>query len=650
MSDRFAAMRRFSPALIAAVVCGALLISFWVRSQSAVRGKSSTYDEPMHALGAWVHWHQGDWRINYEDPPLWHYWAALPNGSNAIKVDYDAPRWKLMASEWEQQWTWAVDTLYRTPGNDGEAFVQRSRSMMIVIGVAVGAMLAWWGYRVGGTVCAATAVTLFALDPNFLGHSALVKNDVSMALCTTCLCFALWKMGVRLTPFNLAGAAISCAAAMGTKFSGVLLAPLFTLLLIAARVALPQPWQVFKWSIEKWWQRALAGASSLVVIGIVSYAGVWVAYGMQFGAMPDPSKRMNTPYIFEQAKSGQTRAAIGNFTAADQADPKTVERLNAQYAQLWENWKPDRVLSSLKWLLDRELFPEAWLNGLMFVQARSYLRGSYLDGEKSIVGFRSYFPLAMAYKTPLATILALLGAAILCAYLMVRSRQAAQRARTRPNILNGMWLASCIGLPVMVYMAISINSNLNIGFRHVLPIYPLLFLATAAGVAAGWKRWKRPTIAVATALGLGLAAESFAIAPDYITFFNIAAGGQRGGLQRLGDSNLDWGQDLPLLAEYVKDPQNVGAALYLCYFGMVDPQFYGIRYLNMPGGYELNPQAISPTAGSIVAISATKLQGVYMTDELHEQYKAYMNVEPSVILGGTIYIYDLRKRQLPAAR
>jgi len=149
---------------------------------------------------------------------------------------------------------------------------------------------------------------------------------------------------------------------------------------------------------------------------------------------------------------------------------------------------------------------------------------------------------------------------------------------------------------------------------------------------------------------LGLAAESFAIAPDYITFFNIAAGGQRGGLQRLGDSNLDWGQDLPLLADYVKDPQNVGAALYLCYFGMVDPQFYGIRYLNMPGGYELNPQAISPTAGSIVAISATKLQGVYMTDELHEQYKAYMNVEPSVILGGTIYIYDLRKRQLPAAR
>ena len=162
-----------------------------------------------------------------------------------------------------------------------------------------------------------------------------------------------------------------------------------------------------------------------------------------------------------------------------------------------------------------------------------------------------------------------------------------------------------------------------------------------------WRYRPRLGAAVAGALGLLLAVESFAIAPDYITFFNIAAGGQRGGIYRLGDSNLDWGQDLPALAEWQR--ANPEVPLYFAYFGRVDPGAYGIRYLNLPGGFELNPQEMWPPKGAVLAISATKLQGIYSTSELGTPFlKSYLKKEPSAVLGGTIYIFDQRKGELPA--
>src|SRR2546423_1315200 len=72
---------------LAIAACSLLLVLFMTLSYSAVLTKSATYDEPMHALAAWAHVHLGDFRINFEDPPLWQYWATLPNGSNAIRFD-----------------------------------------------------------------------------------------------------------------------------------------------------------------------------------------------------------------------------------------------------------------------------------------------------------------------------------------------------------------------------------------------------------------------------------------------------------------------------------------------------------------------------------------------------------------------------------
>ncbi|MDW8262342.1 MAG: glycosyltransferase family 39 protein [Phycisphaerales bacterium] len=669
MSDWLAALRRMHPAIVTMSVCAALLLIFWVRAFWAVRQKSSTYDEPMHALGAWVHWHQGDWRINYEDPPLWHYWAALPQPADAIRVDFRSPRWRAMADDWNQQWMFTHEVLYRTDGNDGEAFVRRSRAMMLVLGVALGAIIACWGFQIGGAAAAVFATLLYSLDPNFLAHAPLVKNDVAMALCIAGLCLAIWRMGLRLTPWNLAGAAMASAAAMTSKFSGVLLAPALLTILLLIRVAIPRPWGVWcgrssdGW-LTSWWQRLSAAVGVGVLVALVCVLGVWAAYGFSFPAIPDRAVKLNLHPILQQGRLYQFQSEAKGAVTQEQMQNALLEFIRwhmqrwpedaRSYPEEWRKlaesvrpWRPPASTRLLLWMLDRKLMPEAWLSGLIFVEARSYVRGSYLNGQISNTGFRSYFPLAMAYKTPLATIAAGVasGGVALTAWWLGR-RQKFNRAPESAD-RSRLWLACVLLVPIGLYLWLSIRSNLNIGFRHVLPIYPLIFLLLSWALATALVRWKVCGWTGAGVIALVLAVESIAIAPDYLTFFNLAAGGQRGGLNRLGDSNLDWGQDLPALAQFMSRPENRDSALYLSYFGMADPQAYGLRYLNMPGGYELNPQALWPPAGSLVAISATRLQGIYATPELRAEYAKFRSRTPTAVLGGSIYVYDDRPGRKP---
>jgi hypothetical protein len=142
------------------------------------------------------------------------------------------------------------------------------------------------------------------------------------------------------------------------------------------------------------------------------------------------------------------------------------------------------------------------------------------------------------------------------------------------------------------------------------------------------------------AIAIALMTETLSAYPDYLAFFNIAAGGERGGIRFLGDSNLDWGQDLPLLARWQQDHPDL--QLYLCYFGTADPRHYGIRYISLPGGYVLDPPPRTLTAPGVIAINTTVLQGIYSSTDSDTRafYAPLRNRQPIDCLGGSIYLYD----------
>jgi hypothetical protein len=110
----------------------------------------------------------------------------------------------------------------------------------------------------------------------------------------------------------------------------------------------------------------------------------------------------------------------------------------------------------------------------------------------------------------------------------------------------------------------------------------------------------------------------------------------------VGDSSLDWGQDLRLLAQWQQEHPD--QRLYLCYFGTADPSAYGVHasYIAHPTGWPpWGPWEQDLRQPGTLAMSATNLQVIYGPEELRENYrKIFGSLKPKEVLGGTIYLYD----------
>ena len=615
------------PKLIAAGVCGLLLVGFALLAHAAVVSKSATYDEPLHATSAWLQLRFGDFRIDPEDPALWKYWAALPNGKGALRSEgMDRPL-EFASTDSAFEWPFVHGLLYRTEGNvqHSDDFIQRSRNMMLILGVGLGAVIGWWSWKLGGLVSAVVATAFYALDPNFLAHAPLVKNDVPFALMTLGLVIAVWRMGQRLTVWNVLAVALLCTAAINTKFSALLLGPIVAMLLVV-RAVLPVGWAVMGRQIG-----SIAGKLGLAVgvcvfAAVFSYAGTWAVYQFRFRPAPDRESNLNLARMIDYTNRNEIRAARG-------IEAPTSQEVNAH--------PRSAITRAVVMMNDRRLLPQAFLNGFLYTYQSALARKTFMLGDYSNTGWWYYFPLAMLVKSPIALIVAAITA--LGVYILALRIRGSRERTTHEERNAARWTAACLAIPPVIYMIVAMRSNLNLGLRHVLPVYPFIYIGI--GLAAGFLWQRRPvvTAAVAAALALLLFLEgTFFTFPDYIAFFNGPSKPHR--LDLFGDSNLDWGQDLKLLAEYqrknLRTEGRPAIPLYLVYFGFADPWAYGIDYVNFPGGYPFGPRYEVKTDPGVIAISATHLQGIYHDSDIRKAYGTLKSKRPIDVLGGTIYLYE----------
>src|SRR5581483_3593536 len=137
------------------------------------------------------------------------------------------------------------------------------------------------------------AMGLFAFDPNFLAHGALLKNDVPMALVMVWLMYSAWRFGQRATLAGLAGLALACGVAMVMKFSGAF----YVVILLAALVIRSlgkQTWvaQTLR-PLDSRMKRLGYTAAVMLVVGMVSYLVIWGVYRFRFSIAEDPRVTMN---------------------------------------------------------------------------------------------------------------------------------------------------------------------------------------------------------------------------------------------------------------------------------------------------------------------------------------------------------------------
>lgn len=176
-----------------------------------------------------------------------------------------------------------------------------------------------------------------------------------------------------------------------------------------------------------------------------------------------------------------------------------------------------------------------------------------------------------------------------------------------------------------VVMALAIWSNLNIGDRYVLPVYPFLLLWSGGAVKA--VNGRRPGRVLLVSLVLLEAADCARYGPDYLSYFNFFVRPER-SYQLLTDSNLDWGQGLVALRKY--EIAHSADTPWLAYFGGVDPSQYGIRSRKLGEADRVT--------GTVI-VSATHLSGQYLDNPT--SYRWVLRYRRKVILDHTLHVFEV---------
>ena len=337
-----------------------------------------------------------------------------------------------------------------------------------------------------------------------------------------------------------------------------------SILLIFSRRQIDLQFGQIRIELTERWKKACAVGVSWIALGATVFFAIWLSFSFRYPAWTD------------NGSSHEGTSWHWNYLLEDQG---TFE-------------------SAVNFARAHRLLPEAYLYGFAYVHRHEIDRPAFLDNRWSVVGFRSFFPRAFIYKTPLPFLL-LLSLAFYAAL--------ARRHSWRISNLNPLAMFA------LIYGAIAITSQLNIGHRHLLPIYPALFIGCGAVVDLASKN---RTAILTTTVGIILfwqIGESFAIRPNYLAYFNEVAGGPSDGYKHLADSSVDWGQDLPALKTWLDNHPAIvnGKPLYLAYFGTADPRSYEINARLLPENHSSGDRAFAPLTGGIYCISATTLQSVY---------------------------------------
>jgi 4-amino-4-deoxy-L-arabinose transferase-like glycosyltransferase len=257
---------------------------------------------------------------------------------------------------------------------------------------------------------------------------------------------------------------------------------------------------------------------------------------------------------------------------------------------------------------------------------------AYLMGDYSDTGWWYYFLFAYLIKTP-PGILVLVGLSVLALYLGLR--------RSAKDELF-------LYLPILLIIAITCVWKVNIGLRHLLPIYPFLFVGVGRLLArrpidarAGRLARLIPIIVLPCVAWAGWA--TLSIAPHHLAYFNGLIGGPENGHLYLLDSNLDWGQSAKEVRRYMEREKL--PSIYLAFAGNSDPWYEGVRYQYVPGSGNLqNPKDrlfLVPEGmeRELLAVSVMVVHSVQFTDQ--DLYDWLKDRRPIAMPGYSYMVYDI---------
>lgn len=536
-----------------------LLFCHLALAESSLLTENPTVDEAAHLPAGVTYWQKRTFRLYHHNPPLVKLIAALPVvlSKPETRELYDRSSW---LSEPPDQASFAHAFAFYNSGRFFELF-QRARMVMPLFGIVGGLAVFLWSRDLFGAPAGLLSLALWSLCPNILAHDRLVTTDAGAAALGVAATYGFWRY-LRKPSLKAASiAGVLLGLALLTKFSMMLL--------------------VFLWPAMALWRRVVAGRSpaagpprrllagaDAALIGALAIFTVNLGYGFENTGIALGKYELASRSLTRPVDPGERRPRSRN-PLLDGAWKYRINRFRGTVLAGLPVPLPEHFVLGLdEQKLEAEGVPRAFLPGAEPAKSRAEAEAdvvaypAYLDGKLERGSWIYYYLYALMYKTPEGTWL-LAAASVVCFAAGKRSLdRAAVADRAIPLII-----------PAAMFAAMSAGTNINIGLRYILPIFPFafVFMGSVAEAAQSVRRGLRVFAVCALAAGLaGNVAAVATIHPHHLAYFNWVSGGPARGAEHLIDSNLDWGQDLIGLARRLRAIAP-GEPVGLAYFGQIQP-------------------------------------------------------------------------------
>jgi hypothetical protein len=472
------------------------------------------------------------------------------------------------------------------PNYSAESLTFRVRLAAGIVAILMGLLVFMAAQEMFGTGAAFVALLLVTFEPTVLAHGALVTTDIGVSCFFLAAVYAFYRYCKVASASRLAAAGVAAGLALATKHSAVLLLPIL--------VALAGCEVAFRLNGDRRGRRALKMVWSLAVIGAIAVGVLWAFYGFRYAARP----------------------------AGLMLDPSLADYVH-----------PLRPIEAkgIMLLARFHLLPESYLYGLADVRAMANGMPSFIFGKVYEHGVWFYFPAVLLIKSTLG---------LLAMALLAFAALAVGRFRKWREILFLL-------IPPMIYFWVAMGSSLNIGARHILPVYVFLCVFAAGGSwawieFAGRQRSRGWSYAIA-ALLLCQVLSSARAYPNYMAYSNELWGGPSQTYKYLTDSNTDWAQQLLAVKRYT-DEHGIKDC-WMAYFAdpFLLPADYGIPCKQLPTADTYFTKVQRPVPVEIqgpVLISAGALTGFEWGSNALNPYREFQHLTPVASIQDGVEVFE----------
>jgi hypothetical protein len=565
------------------VVCVAsLLLALFLQLAFSVHRNSITWDEDDHIFAGYMSWKQADFGLNPEHPPLVKLIAAIPLLNMPLNVPVVQDR-----TFKHEAFLDGKDFLFK---NNADAILFRARMAVSFFTLLLALLVFLAAQEMFGTGAGFIALALLAFDPNLLAHGAVVSTDAGLSCFMFAAVYAFYRYVKMPSAWRLIVVGLATGLALAAKHTGILLFPMLLLLAVAEVVRGKRTSDIQGGLQPSAAKRARQLAIALIVVSAMAVTILWGAYGFRYQARAEGRQMNPTLNEFVQGLSRPHEVRL----------LQTVARFH--------------------------LLPESYIYGLADVRIMSDFYTSFLLGKVYPHGVWFYFPVAFAIKSSLSFLL----------FLLITIWAIASRRLTawREIIF--------LTIPPIFHLAVAMSAGMNIGVRHILPMY--LFLSVLIG-GAFWRliQRNRSWAYVVVALLIFQAFSTSRAFPAYIAYANELWGGPAHVHELLSDSNSDWGQQLNDVRRYL-DHHNIKDCWFI-YFaeGVVDARYYGIPCRQLPTMDSLwmeEPLDAPPAIDGTVLVSAGDLSGFEFGAGPLNPYEQFKSLPPTAVIDYGVFVYN----------